>query len=289
MNSLSKIFLSIIICAGICSCTERIDINTRSADTRIKIYGYITNDTMPHVISISYSDSYFSDAAPRPVSNATVTISTENTSFTLLESLEYPGYYLTAPDVCGEEGKTYILDVYADTDDNGISEHFRAQATMPYRTVVDSVKMQELQSIIPIPNLLLYGLIPDNQQNNLALYFTKNAPPETVLDYFTIVPDWYFKGYEIDGYEIPFMVEGGIEIGDTIYFRVCSFNDEFSEFLSHANSEIAGKNPLFSGPAVDVKTNIMPVDNDKSVVGFFSAFSWDEAFTISDRPYIRRE
>ena len=288
MKAVSKILVFLFVIGGIYGCTAPIEINTDDADPRLVIFGYITNQPGVNSIRISSTNGYFNNNRPPVISGAEVSISYDGITVPLTEDSDTLGLYMTGFDFHGRDGKTYTLDVKLDFDGDGVKEHYRAEATIPLSTRVDSVKLQP--SLLPfMPNLLLYGYVPESQSNNLALYLIKNNKPVNVLDYFLIIPDWYFKGNDIYGYQFPCLVEDGILAGDTITFRVASFTDDFSEFISHSSSAAGGSNPLFGGPPSDVKTNIRVVDsnNEVEVVGYFSAFSTSEKFTISDRDYQR--
>ena len=285
MNSSIKIFLTLLLVSLFYSCTERVEIKTRTGESKLAIFGYITNENTQHYIKITRSDTYFSTDAPQGISNATVTIDDGDTVFILTESPETPGLYQTE-EMRGEEGKTYTLNISLDFDNDGVEEQYRATTSMPYATRIDSVVLAP--SVSFIPQLLLYGLIPNNQRNELALYVTKNKSAETIFDYFMIISDLYFEGYEIDGYELPFVVEDGIAEGDTILFRVSSFSGDFADFISQARSEASGRNPIFSGPPADVKSNVEALDDENTVgiVGAFGVFSLDEKSTISERNFL---
>lgn len=284
MKNRYKILIYAIIPLFIFSCTDRIDIRTEDAKPALSIFGYITNDTTVHSIKITRTTGYFASETPRPISNAEVTLSDGEHIFQLKEDMEFAGVYSTNYNFYGEEGKTYTLDIKLDFDNDGQPEHYQAKSIMPYATVVDSVI---LRPSLFIPNLLLYGKISDKQTNNLAVYLTKNNEPKTAIEYFMILPDYYVKGNDIQGAEFPCLLDS-IQQGDTISFKVSSFTGEFANFMSHARSETGFKNPIFSGPPANVETNIVALDpgNEAPIVGFFSAFSSNEASTISDRDYI---
>ena len=277
---------SLILCLLIISCTERIDINTSDATPRLSVFGYITNKQEAHQIKITYSAGYFSSEAPIGISNALVSISDGENRFYLTEVPDSAGLYRTSDDFFGIEGKTYTLDISLDFDKDGQNEQYQATDYMPFMTVVDSVVLRP--SLMPrVPNLLLYGLVPEIQKNYLALYLKKNSDEQMIFNYFIILTDSYFEGYIIDGYEFPCFVRDGIETGDTITFKVSSFSRQFTDFISSARSEVGGSNPIFGGPPVDVETNIRPLDKNSEVktAGYFGAFPWDEKFTIAERDF----
>ena len=62
--------------------------------------------------------------------------------------------------------------------------------------------------------------------------------------------------------------EEAVQPGDTITFELQSITQNYYNFVVDAQLEIAGNNPLFSGPSSNVRSNI---DNDGK--GIFTASS----------------
>ena len=285
-NITRKVFSLSVFTLLLFSCTERIDIATKNAAPRLSVFGYITDKAESHSIKITYTAGFFSTEPPQGISNATVTISDGTNEYILTERKDsLTGLYQTGSDFRGIANTTYTLNISLDFDKDGIDEKYQATAYMPFPTRVDSVVIEP--SEIPwLPNLLLYGKIPETQDNFLAISLRKNSQKLNILD-LMILPDSYFEGYDIDGYEFPCFVRDGIELGDTVIFRVNSLSQEFAEFISHANTEVGGSNPIFGGPPADVFTNIRALDNNNKteIAGFFGAFGWDEKYTFSEENF----
>lgn len=279
------IFLFPILCFCY-SCTDRITIDTKDAEARLSVFGYLTPDKMRHSIKITRTAGYFSSNQPEGISDAIVTISDGTNIFPLFELPDSAGLYLT-DFIWGIEGKTYTLNISLDFDNDGILENFQATSTMPYSTHIDSILITSIPPL-PFPYLLLYGTIPLFQQNMMGLYVYKNRDIVSILNYFMIIPDYYFKpgeNGEIDGVEFPFFHEKGVLENDTIFFLVRSFESNFSTFLSQAYSAGAS-NPIFGGPSADVITNIVALDSEIQTVGFFSTFSQSVKSVIADKDYL---
>ena len=287
MNYIAKIFSIIIIISFLGACTERIDINTNDAETRLSVFGYITNKIGRHSIKITYTAGFFSNEPPQGISNAKVIISDGENEYTLTENKDSLGLYQTDSLFYGIEGKTYRLDISLDFDMDGNDEKYYATAYMPLATRVDSVVLAPSIKMPRIPNLKLYGKVPDSQANYLAIYLRKNSQPQNIFDFFMILTDSYFIGYDITGYDFPCMITDGIELNDTVIFKVNCFSEEFAQFISNASSEVGGSIPIFGGPPADVITNIYASDDDNEtqIVGFFGAFPWNEKNTISQKDY----
>jgi len=67
--------------------------------------------------------------------------------------------------------------------------------------------------------------------------------------------------------------------GDTITFELNSIEQAYYNFIIDAQLEIAGNNPLFSGPSANIRSNI---DNDAK--GIFTAYSIGRASVTLETP-----
>ena len=54
--------------------------------------------------------------------------------------------------------------------------------------------------------------------------------------------------------------------GDTVTFEMYGISADYFKFITEAQTELFGSNPLFSGPPANISTNI-----DNGAVGFFAA------------------
>jgi hypothetical protein len=270
------------------SCTSRIDIKTEDAEVRLVIYGTISDDTTRHSVRITRSAGYFSEQDPPAISNALVTISTENEIFTLLEDT-IPGIYFT-DSIAGKFGENYTLDVFLDFDEDGIMEHYQAISKMPKGPRVDSIYLSSIV-IDKFPILLLFGEVFHEMENNFCIYTSKNNIEKKLFEYFMILPE-HFIIMTGNTYPLPYFVKGGIHIGDTINLRIDDLDSDYAAFLSQAKEEMSIKTPFFSSPPAEVVTNIRCLDANIRVSGFFAAYDRGEEFmTIStvnfDSPYSR--
>jgi len=275
------------------SCTARIDINTDDAEPRLVIYGTITCDSVRHYINISRSAGYFSDSDPEKISNAVVTISTENETFTLKELsaidvrdngdtiiYKWEGVYATDSVFAGKPHETYTLDVWLDFDNDGITEHYQAVSKMPRGPRVDSIYLSDYV-IEQFPVLFLFGEIFQDTEINLCVYATNHFGilRQGLFDYFMIfTPDMIVMQGGI--YPLPiFTGSNSIYIGDTIHFRVDNLSNDYARFLSQAKSEMSVPIPFFSSPPAEVTTNIRCMNANIKVSGFFAAYDRGEDMT----------
>ncbi|MDR1592600.1 MAG: DUF4249 domain-containing protein [Prevotellaceae bacterium] len=264
------------------SCRERLNIDTSAAAERLVIFGRISADSACHSVQITRSIPYFSTDTPPAVSGAWVEISDETESYLLREVDSLPGIYLTDSTVCGLQGTTYTLNVRLDFDGDGVVEHYRASSTMPQAPKIDSVALSPLVYNMT-PLVVIYGAMPTDQHNFFCLYTGKNNQPKSLFEYYMLIDDWYVDPSQ-NAFILPCFIPGGLEIGDTINFRVDALNAAYNAFLSQAKSEMGASLPFFSAPPAEVVSNITCLDADIQVSGFFAAFVRGEDFImISDK------
>lgn len=269
-----------ILLLAVFSCTERIDIRTEDAPERLVIYGYITNDTTNHIIRLTRSSGYFSVNPPEGLTDAVVTISSENEVFHLTESPKGSGVYMTEADVCGTAGETYSLYVAVDFDGDGEKEEFGASSYMPYPATVDYIGFRESTAIDGVLEILLYGKSAPNEENYYSFHLARNEELlNDSLNGVFIISDEYLQHDEFDGLSCFFIDQTSerykISAGDWVSLRVDVLTNEYADFMENAADEAGGSVPIFSGPPANVETNIRSIHNPREipVSGFFSAYS----------------
>ncbi|KAA6340796.1 hypothetical protein EZS27_011341, partial [termite gut metagenome] len=246
---------------GFVACTERMDIDVNDAPVQLAIYGSITTDTTQHSVTVRQSSNYFSNFQPVGISHVTVTISDGDTTFTLSESQN--GEYLTDADVFGIEGKTYTLKIIVEF--NGITDEYEATSYLPYSIQVNSIKLQPSNMGTHIVDALLYGRLPESNNNylNIRAYKNDNIPLNANLSDFNIIKSENVEMKEIDGAVCMNLRTSGttsnkiiIEQGDLVTFQVCSITKEYADYVLNVQKELQGSIPIFSGPPANVQTNI---------------------------------
>ena len=280
------LIISIIIafCLSLFSCTDRIDIKTDDADPRLVIYGYITTDTMQHSIRITRSSGYFATSKPAGISNADVTIATDDATFTLTENPSDPGLYQTAANVYGLPGKTYKLNVKVDFENSGVKEEYEASSYLPLPPAVDSIFLKEPENFTDFMEILLWGKIADNEENYMSFHaYSNRALVNDSLVNYSLIDDEYIDKKEMKGVACYYLDqekdEEKIVKGDIVGLRVNSITKEYSDFLRDAQSEAIGSIPIFSGPPANIQTNIKArnANNKIPISGFFTAYSGKKA------------
>lgn len=127
--------LALIVLATATSCQKVIDVKLDDADKKLVIDAVITDQVGGCVVKLSKTKNFKEDNNFNGLSGATVTIKDENgTIIPLAETT--PGVY-TAPQLKGNNGKTYQLSVTAE------GKNYTASSTMPEQVVLDSVYLEK--------------------------------------------------------------------------------------------------------------------------------------------------
>lgn len=273
--------LTISVCFLV-SCTEEMDIKTDDAPSQLVIYGFISTDVKQHSIEITRSSGYFTRESPQGVSNAAVTV-TDNTGKVIpfAENAAVPGLYQTADNVCGEEGKTYTLDVIVG------SEHYRSKPA--YLRPVNDVEKIDLrwnETFEAVVEVLLYARNLSNDKNYYLIFISID---DEIVNFdieryrvlqinFSDVEEGvgvpvYSLRQEMDEDDLIDEADEELSVGDVVTLGIHAISPEYATFIRNVKSEIRGSNPIFGGPPANVPTNIQCISHqDKKALGFFDAF-----------------
>ena len=278
-----RILFGFILLLVAVSCTERIDIHVEDAPPRLVIYGYITTDVKQHSIRITRSAGYFTTDSPEGVSNAVVTISDDDgKEIPFIENDTIPGLYQTAANVRGEEGKTYTLDVLIDNGDNRPSEHYQSEAYLQHINQIDSVGLQASLIFRQTVEVLLYAQDIGGIDYYSIFVAINDSVLNSAISRFFVMDNFFFRGQYMDGIACYYLSQNPdseygdeiLRIGDTVTLNINAISQEYATFISNAQAEIRGSNPIFGGPPANVPTNIRCISpqNGTPALGFFTAF-----------------
>ena len=99
--------LSVFILSG---CEEIMDLQFEGSGLKtLVVEGKITTDTTAHQVMLSWTGDFFNKPPQDMVTGAILTLSDGEKTFNLSET--QPGIYSTDPDIYGEPGKTYTLNI----------------------------------------------------------------------------------------------------------------------------------------------------------------------------------
>jgi hypothetical protein len=270
-----KAFLRLALLMAVAvSCTEVIDIELDSTYQRLVVYGTVNEDSVHHHVQLSLSSDYFSNVPSPRISGATVELESEGRFISCRENDTIPGMYITEEAFRGVPEQNYTLHISGlDVDSDGTGETYTAQSRMPEGARVDSIKVTYFESpFVSGYQVFMYALDPP-QRNWYTFKIWKNQEllTDTLSKYF-IQTDDFFNGTYIYGLPVGFLVDDdpreAAQPGDTVTFELNAIDQAYFNFISDAQLEIAGNNPLFSGPPSNVSTNL-----DNGAQGIFAAYS----------------
>jgi len=252
------------------SCTERIDFKLDSTSTSCVIYGVITTDTTEHQVSIYKSADYYSNKPPEAISGAVVTISDGTTTFPLTESSTKPGNYYTAPDVYGEVGKTYTLNVSnVDLFNDGNLTSYTASSEIKPVAKIDSIDTR-YNSDYKLWMVKAWAQDPV-ETKDYYMFITKinGVLYADSLANLVVTEDKYYNGSYTNGITCyAFAEKDTVKIGYDVTLDICAITEDFFHFITEAQTLINPQNPLFSGPPANARTNI-----SNNAFGYFAAYS----------------
>lgn len=262
------------------SCTERIDIELDSTYRRLVVYGTVTNDSIRHQVILSSTSDYFSNQPSPSISGALVELSFDAQTLLLQENDTVPGTYECPEAFRGMPGTTYRLDI-SQVEMNGEIESYFAESTMPQGSTLASIDLDYF-SFTQISGyaVSMYGSHPPEQKDWFSFKFIKNGDllTDTLMKY-TVLADDLFDDGGFNGLPVGFLNDDdprqAVHPGDTVTLEMNSIEQVFYDFISEAQLEIAGNNPLFSGPPANVRTNI-----SNGGMGIFAAYYLERASAI---------
>lgn len=270
-------YLSILVVL-LSSCTEKIDIDVGTTYQRFIVEGTITTDTMKHVVKLFKSIDYYDNEQPPSVSNAIVTIDDGVNMITLEESNQNPGYYETSEDYFGVVGRTYTLEIEIPEKLNGFSS-FSASSELKPVAPIDSIRVEYIEKW-EVWELQIYAWDPPTEDFYSFEVFKNGIEITDTVTKRGISDDRFFNGnytfgvpvyYFDSGYEPEF-----IHPGDSITLKMGGITKDYYNFLIELMDQtFEYRNPLFSGPPANIRSNI-----SNGGLGFFTAYSASYSSTI---------
>ena len=272
-------FAFCILHCSLFSCTQRIDIHVDDAPPRLVIYGTINTDARQHSIRITRSAGYFTTESPEGVSDAVVTISDdEGRVIPLIENDTVPGWYQTDANVYGEEGRTYTLDVFMDNE----TTHYRSEAYLQHINHIDSIDLQSSLLFRQSVEVLLYAQDIGGYTNYCIFVAINDSVVNSRISRFMVMDNALFRGMYMNGIACYYLDQDPdsefrnevLHVNDVVTLNINAISPEYATFISNAQAELRGSNPIFGGPPANVPSNIRCISpaNGQPALGFFTAY-----------------
>lgn len=261
------------------SCKEDIDLGTDSTTTKLVVEGYISTDTMRHMVRLSKSSDALHKQFGGPVTDAIVTISDGIITETLTKDESNPGFYFTSPSYFGVAGKTYVLNIKnVDVNNDGILEEYRAKSLLKDENPIDAFNVIAYSQDSNLKGWIinLYAQDPGKGRNCYLMKIKKNNTMLTDSVYkYGLADNTGFEGKYYYGFPVYFLRESidstyNLIKGDTVTLEMYGITEEYFTFLYDFINDYYPKLPIFSGPSANAYSNIEP---GEKAIGVFTAYS----------------
>lgn len=271
----------------ITACTEEMNVDLDSGETRLSVEANVTSDLKKHVVKLKESSDVFYSKEAIPVTNATITVKDGSNTYEYTE--KNPGYYESNVEFAGQAGKTYSLSISnVDIDKNGITEDYLASSTMKQPYVVDSVKLHfdpdyETRSDDDddgefwLLSLFMKDDIDAENYYGFACQINDVMVHDTITEVL-VLKDIFFNGEQTKGADVgEFNQSKPDEILtnlDKVTLETYAITKEYYDFVSQLQEMDEGQS-MFSGPPGNITSNI-----SNNTIGFFAVYSITRTFVV---------
>jgi len=289
------IFVLLAIGCLLISCEEIIDPSLEYAEPVLVVDAWINNKVEDQVIKLSLTQPYLNNTLPQGVTGASVTVRYSGGEIIFTEDVDGSGIYrwtptaITAEEVFGQTGRTYILSVVA----NG--ETFEGTSKIRRTTPIDSITFEEDTSPFYPDNSYIAEFWATDSIGSGDTYWIKTykngillSKPSEInvafdagfseggnFDGLTFIPPIRsINPNDLDENDNPL---SPYQPGDSVYVEIHSVTRESFTFLNEViiqTDRPGGFAELFSTPLSNVSSNINNVNiNGSKAVGFFNVSS----------------
>lgn len=280
-NHIKPIYLLLLSFLLVC-CTEEINVDVDSGETKLSIEATLTSDFKKHfVILKESSDVFYNEEAPS-VANATISVSNGNTNYNYLETK--PGYYESELEFAGEPGKTYSLSITnVDINKDGTMEEYVAHSTMKQPYKIDYIEMNfdpdyESERGRDDDDNGAFWLVSLYMQDNIETkdYYGFACRINDVLVHDTITEvlvqeDTYFNGEKTKGSNVgefnQYKPDEILQNMDKITLETYAIDEGYYDFVNQLQEMDQGQS-MFSGPPGNITSNIT-----NNAIGYFAVYS----------------
>ncbi|MDR3188127.1 MAG: DUF4249 domain-containing protein [Prevotellaceae bacterium] len=273
-------FLFAVMLTG--ACVERVTIDTNSQSPKLVVVAMLTTDTVPQVVTLTQSTNFFGGDTCPVVSTAKVWINDTPLPFDAEK-----GAYVTQGRFDVKSGALYKLRILCDMNGDGADEEFWAEDVVPHSISIPQVILTPLNMDIDTnryaPPFIVSAIFMRSNTNDnyvrVTEYYQGKQRTEKLSQYavgsvpygFTnVVPVPTIatitrSGFLLDGqpdtvFYCPF---------DTVSFGVSTLSEALFRYITTAQTESRGSNPMFGGAPANAESNI----HGENVVGCFGAYA----------------
>lgn len=264
MPQIGRLFwLGALLAIG--ACTEVLELESEGMEPHLVITGVISTEAGYHMIEVASTAPYFGSEMPVNIDATRVVLDGVELKRVTTGKYETSGFFAAEP------GRTYVLEVWIDYDEDGTDEYYTASTTVPQLHELASLRIESaMPSSTPdIPFLLVMGFQDSIGEDcyGASLYINGEWYSNRILRYYVHST----AGYSQDGEFLHIPVtdwilmksltwdNGGekfLYVGDELTVELNALSKEYYTYLLEAKTEKNQQYPLFSGPRGNVNGNI---------------------------------
>ncbi|NNF23065.1 MAG: DUF4249 domain-containing protein [Saprospiraceae bacterium] len=279
---MKKLLLYTFLIGFLSSCEDPIDVTLESGPTQFVVDAWITNESKPQTIKLTYSQDYLDSAIASGVAGASVEIQSDNGNIFLF-SENADGNYIWIPgpgESIGDIGDNYTLNI----DING--EKITAQSSMNRVPVIDSIFQEFRDDEVFLDDGIYCQFFSRDFIGKGDTYWIKTFKNDTFLNRpfeLNIAYDAAFdSGSEVDGlifitpireFANPTDDDGIPEPwmpGEKIRVEIHSMTNASFDYMETLRDQLLnGSNGIFAEPLANANGNI-ETTGDINVLGQFN-------------------
>jgi hypothetical protein len=269
-------WLTLMIFA-LCGCTEEIDIELDPTFERLVVEGHVNTDTTQHWVILTRSSDYYSGNPPQPVSGARVQLSNSSETVIMIENPVNSGLYETNPGYYGETGKTYYLEIELEEAIGGY-KNYSAESMIKPVGAIDSIQVVYNDSWDAF-EVKIFAWEPPTIDFYMFEILKNGILMSDTISKKWVSDDRFFNGNYTFGVTVGFLDNEkpweAVNPGDTVTLRMSSITEDYYRFILEVQDQtFRFRNPLFSGPPANVRTNV------KNAHGYFATYSITYSSTV---------
>lgn len=255
MQANLRLFYLLLATVFVTGCQKVINLDLKTANSKLVINGYVTDQPGVDTVTLTLSGSYFTPGSYPKVNGAFITIS-DNTGF--IDTLQQvdTGKYATTH-LLGVSGNTYTLRVHY----NG--KEYSAVSTMQKAVEIDSLYLQPTTSLDTAYRVRLFFTDPVGIGNFYKGQLYINGHLLDDAGNISLGQDKYVDGtimnMRLRGYDA--------QIGDTVKASLLSIDGNTFNYFTVVRSLTGNGNPVSTAVPQNPPTNIIG-----DAVGYFAAY-----------------
>ena len=293
MGRISRILIWIAAAVFAVSCVDDFTPDVKDAPESILVIdGMLTTEPAAHRVRLSMSAPFGTPSSQIPVvSGASVSIWDGEKTITLQEDAG-TGCYYTPDDYCGQEGRTYRLDVEVDID--GEHRHYSAEDTMPLKGIradaMDYYRMSDTLWMFTIWGQDLPG-IASHYAGELVVHDRRLPVGQWVfIDGLSMFDGNYLFAGEYLPYLCSSLIPSEVPLtplveGDQVTLNFYSLSDFFYSWILAMTNETNARIPMLSSQPANLPSNI----NGDDVTGCFALADVTKVIVTVTNPDRTRE